>query len=227
MLLGSTSPRDLHEVIERMRERPAMWLGSRSLDRMDAWIQGYRVAASDASLHLDPGEPPFHYFHRFVQKKLGFYESTAGWKNMILARETNDDGPALTRFYELFDEFRALGPARQIAETRDPSLITRADGTSVLLDAANGARTERTRLPTHLELRAYGPPLGVLLVMTFPWGIDEDFVGACAEDGYACAERRFGVPRDAWRALDGAASDAHDRERVRYLAGWKRRIEGG
>ncbi len=178
-----------------------MWLGSPSLQRLEAWLQGYRVGAMDASVPVDRGQPSFGYFHRFVQKKLGFSESTAGWMGMICARVQDDEGPALARFYELFDEFRALGAPRRIAETSDPQFIIKPYGTSLFIDETNGTRSEGPRLPTHIELRAFPPPLGALLVMRFAWGTDEEFVGASEEDGYTVAERWFGVPRHGWRGL--------------------------
>lgn len=196
-----TPPLDIHDVIERMRAKPAMWLGSRSLQELFVWLAGYRTALLDARQELHLGEPSFDHFHRFVQKKLGFAESTSGWANMICDGVRDDDGPALQRFYELFDEFRALGPAQRIAETSDLSQIAESRGTSSLVDKARGTRNEELRLPTQLELFRLPPPLGVFLIMRFSWGTEEHFV-AGEEDGYVIAERWFGVPRHAWRRVD-------------------------
>lgn len=188
-------PRDIHEVIERIRPKPMMWLASRSLHSLWLWLSAYDIALMERGFELERGQPSFDYFNTFIQKKLGFGESTAGWANMICDRVGDDSGPALERFYELFDEFRALGAPTRVAETVDPTVITKPYGTSV-----DAARRERPRFPTHLELRRFPPPLGVFLVMRFPWGTDERFVTS-VDDGYALAERWFGVLRHGWRSI--------------------------
>jgi hypothetical protein len=60
-----------------------MWTGEATLKSINNYISGYYHALLDNKIVQKPhtDEP----FFDWVAKKLGYYESTAGWANMILA----------------------------------------------------------------------------------------------------------------------------------------------
>jgi hypothetical protein len=89
-------------LLEVIRERPAMYLGHRSLSALSSYLHGYRMALSvyDIQCSTLPQD-----FHDWVAYRLHFYESTSGNRNMILKR-VPEESAALDRFFELLDEHR-------------------------------------------------------------------------------------------------------------------------
>jgi len=67
-----------------MEGRPQMWTGELSLKSMHTYCSGYYMALLDHKIVV---LEPFTIcpFFDWVANKLGYYESTAGWANMILA----------------------------------------------------------------------------------------------------------------------------------------------
>jgi hypothetical protein len=101
----------VYDVVDRMRAKPPLYIGERSLERLfvylagisaGVWMAGNNKALKDAE--------DFHRFHDWVAKRLGFYESTSGWHKMIRIK-CADESEALDRFYVLLDEFRAESKA--------------------------------------------------------------------------------------------------------------------
>lgn len=101
-----------------------MWTGENSLKSIRIYASGYYEALLDQKIysatHTD--EP----FFDWTANKLGYYESTAGWANMILAvaigfdpvnidweevfnhNVTKDEHiKSITMFYELLDEYKS------------------------------------------------------------------------------------------------------------------------
>ena len=110
-----------YELLKKIEARPAMWTGELSLKSIRTFIDGYSFALSEYQL-IETNEKELN-FHDWVANKLGFYESTAGWQNMILAvtigldpktiRWENYDSEvtkeqhekSIRKFYELLEEF--------------------------------------------------------------------------------------------------------------------------
>jgi hypothetical protein len=94
--------KNLYDSLDKMRERPAMYLGSHSITRMESFICGF----FEGSSHENPENPPFFEgFNDFVGKFYGKY-TTAGWKNLILSDHYGNEKEALDRFFVLLDEYR-------------------------------------------------------------------------------------------------------------------------
>jgi hypothetical protein len=93
---------DLYEMLDKMRERPGMYLGGTSITLMGAYIDGFRAANNYETSET----PSFDNFNDFVGNFYGKH-TTAGWKNLILADHFGNEIEALTRFYVLLDEYRA------------------------------------------------------------------------------------------------------------------------
>lgn len=74
---------DCYKILKQIEPRPAMWTGEATLKSIHNYISGYYRALLDNKIVQKPhtDEP----FFDWVAKKLGYYESTAGWANMILA----------------------------------------------------------------------------------------------------------------------------------------------
>ena len=93
--------KNLYNSLDKMRERPAMYLGEKSITRMEAFIMGFYEGSNDEITE----NPPFDGFNDFVGKFYGKY-TTAGWKNLILSDHYGNEKEALDRFFVLLDEYR-------------------------------------------------------------------------------------------------------------------------
>jgi len=91
------------DVLAMVREKPGLYFGKSSLDRLDAYLHGYRAGIMAANYQLRDLDR-FREFYDWVAKQLDFTSSTAGWCNMIMER-TKSDTEGFRRFYELLDEF--------------------------------------------------------------------------------------------------------------------------
>lgn len=106
-----------------MEHRPAMWTGENSLKSINIYITGYHHALIDND--IVPKLATIDPFFDWIAHKLGYYESTAGWVNMILAysiglnpKEINwedflempitkdQHSESIKMFYRLVDQFK-------------------------------------------------------------------------------------------------------------------------
>jgi hypothetical protein len=94
--------KNLYDVLDKIRERPSMYTGEHSLTAIYHFINGFYMACDN-----DTSETPsFDGFNDFVGRFYGKY-TTAGWKNLILSDHYGNETEAVSRFYELLDEYRA------------------------------------------------------------------------------------------------------------------------
>tara|TARA_R110002050_G_scaffold241085_1_gene377468 strand:- start:184 stop:579 length:396 start_codon:yes stop_codon:yes gene_type:complete len=114
---------DCYKILKQMERKPAMWVGENTLKAIHLYISGYYHALLDEGVvtaaHTD--EP----FFDWVADKLGYFESTAGWVNMIVAESMGFESKnisweevfetpttkeqhsiSINRFYELLEEFK-------------------------------------------------------------------------------------------------------------------------
>jgi len=100
----------LYQEFETMRHRPALWLGSMNLTALRNYANGFAGGIDKfVKYRFDELFPlPFWFFHEFVARHYGWYESTAGWCNIILKEMQHAEEKGLLIFYELFDVFKAL-----------------------------------------------------------------------------------------------------------------------
>ena len=97
------------ELIEKIKPRPALFLGELSVSKLRAFLHGYGAAIDDYNIKnprtIQP--LPFWFFHEYVARRYGFFESTSGWLNMIL-KQVNSEEEGLALFFELFNDFKHL-----------------------------------------------------------------------------------------------------------------------
>jgi phosphoribosylanthranilate isomerase len=99
-------PKDVYEFFEKIRERPAMYVGKKSLTRIQMFFYGFLYALDLQDIEFNQRKFGPHYFHEWIASKLGWAEGTSGWLNMILNEVNNDEEKAVDLFYELLDEFK-------------------------------------------------------------------------------------------------------------------------
>lgn len=100
-----------YEVIKEIIERPCLYMGSKSLTILKAFLDGFNFALNKQGLvYEDIGlsQIPFCYFNDFVAAHYNYSESTSGWKNMILNKNNNDEEVSFDVFYTLFYKFYSI-----------------------------------------------------------------------------------------------------------------------
>jgi hypothetical protein len=106
-------------IMMEIRKRPGMYLGAPSLTKLEAFLNGYQVAA----YYMDVHEPRnlVADFRDWIHTR---YKTTkAGWDALIL-RDSKDEADAFDHCWRLFDEFLASHPEYQaeiITPTAAPS----------------------------------------------------------------------------------------------------------
>ncbi|GAA3514957.1 hypothetical protein GCM10022393_31130 [Aquimarina addita] len=110
-----------YALLKLMEKRPAMWLSEVTLKSYDSFLMGYSCAIREYKIKENFGIT--FDFMEWTANKLGYFESTAGWANMILAStiglnpkeirwenyNTNvtkeQHQNSVKKFYELIDEY--------------------------------------------------------------------------------------------------------------------------
>ena len=87
-------------INQSFRKRVGMFTGELTLKSVFLYLNTYRWALLNHGIK-DIDEPDFHKFHEFIKDKFGFFESTAGWKNMIVAISLGFNGNMLTWSWEM------------------------------------------------------------------------------------------------------------------------------
>jgi hypothetical protein len=92
-------------MLDLIAARPGLYLGEKSITLLGGWVYGWTSALAGEA--FDGTNPPFREFHDWVALRLGFYESTAGWRRMLLDKHQGDEETAFDHFFELFSEFKS------------------------------------------------------------------------------------------------------------------------
>lgn len=91
------------ETLDLICERPALYLGTTSLSVLYGWVMGWQFAHD-----LAPNEAPLNNgtFNDFVKVQLSYYESTRGWRRMILESCGGNEETAFYKFVQLYKLYR-------------------------------------------------------------------------------------------------------------------------
>ena len=140
------------QLLQVIRERSALYLGERSLSGLWYYLQGFWTALSVHDIRPESVLPP--NLHDWVAYRLHFFESTSGYRNMILKRVPNESA-ALDRFFELVDEHRS----------RKPRVVAKVEGYSREYRQYYGSRENEKveRFPATLTLISYTDDPGFFL----------------------------------------------------------------
>ena len=101
----SPTKESIFDVLEMVRRKPGLYLGGKSIIRLQAFLSGYDSGLGRFHAVLSRYEE-FHPFHDWVANRLGFNNSVPGWCNLILKRSSADE-TAYDQFFVLLDEFKA------------------------------------------------------------------------------------------------------------------------
>jgi|GEM_PF-2132693 len=99
------------ELAQQIRQRPGMYFGDKiTLTGLQNLLFGFSLNSKLKS------NPPFEYFNRWTNQKLGIEGSAQHWSWTIMNSCGNDELKAFWKFYELLDEFVLIRPL-EIHET--------------------------------------------------------------------------------------------------------------
>ena len=90
---------ECYQLLKEIEKRPAMWTGEVNLKSIKIFVSGYYLALINHKIVPENINEPFF---DWVANKLGYFESTAGWANMILAYSVGFE-PESIIWEELFD----------------------------------------------------------------------------------------------------------------------------
>ena len=94
----------LYDLIQRIKQRPGLYLGKSSITRLNMLLIGYSQARMELGLPRTLEEIEFDKFQDWIQEKFKI-TSSHGWDSIILFYSI-DERDALDKFFELFEKFR-------------------------------------------------------------------------------------------------------------------------
>ena len=103
--MTSFEVRSVYELLDVVRQKPGLFIGEPSITALNHFINGFEAGLRSVDNAFDDVEPPFIAFHDWIAARLGFPESTPGWRNMLLEACANE-ASALERFFTELDAFR-------------------------------------------------------------------------------------------------------------------------
>ncbi|BAY81340.1 hypothetical protein NIES267_08160 [Calothrix parasitica NIES-267] len=93
-----------YEMMQRIKQRPGMYLGKSSITNLRSFLDGYMGARRDLGLPETDEETEFYKFHDWIQKRFDI-KSYYGWNDIILLNSI-DERDALNKFFVLFEQFK-------------------------------------------------------------------------------------------------------------------------
>jgi hypothetical protein len=102
------TPQNLHDQLENIRLRPAMYFGSKSLKALEGFIYGYHTALRIHKMDEEPYFSSAHFNEWLVYAhKVDSKCKIMGWTNYLLESAGNEE-KAFDKFFKLYEEFTKL-----------------------------------------------------------------------------------------------------------------------
>jgi hypothetical protein len=93
----------LYEMLEKIKQKPGMFLGQCSITRLRAFLDGYMACREDLGLSPTQQELEFNQFQDWIEGRFKI-SSSHSWDSIILFHSA-DERDALNSFFELFEQF--------------------------------------------------------------------------------------------------------------------------
>ncbi|QLE58969.1 hypothetical protein [Nostoc sp. TCL26-01] len=94
---------NLYDLLQKIKKRPAMYLGRHSIFNLQAFLDGYYFARRELGIPLTEQEKEFQTFLQWIREKFRV-ETGQLWASIILFNSA-DERSAVGRFFNLFEEF--------------------------------------------------------------------------------------------------------------------------
>jgi Trp operon repressor len=95
------------DLLQKIKKRPAMYLGRNSIFSLQAFLDGYYFARRELGLPLTAQESEFQEFLQWIRKRFNV-ETGQLWASILLFH-CADERSAVERFFSLFEEFLNRG----------------------------------------------------------------------------------------------------------------------
>ncbi len=110
----------VYDILQKVKEKPNVYLGRPSIMCLQAFLSGYNVAQYQLGESLNSPDC-FDGFQEWIQKKFKI-DSSQSWANIILFY-SEDERDALRQFFELFDEFVKGNSSTSEEPIKDKSVV--------------------------------------------------------------------------------------------------------
>ncbi|HAT16129.1 MAG TPA: hypothetical protein DCS91_23595 [Microcoleaceae bacterium UBA11344] len=91
------------DLLQRIKQRPGMYLGKCSISRLRAFLNGYEMARAELGLPDTEQQQQLDGFQEWIQERYKI-TSSHGWDSIILFFSA-DERDALDNFFKLLEEF--------------------------------------------------------------------------------------------------------------------------
>ena len=92
-----------YDLIRKIQQRPALYLGKQSLSHLQTFLDGFTFARREMGVPITAQEKEFEGFQEWIEQRFN-QADTQSWTKIILFN-AEDEVDALNQFFELFDEF--------------------------------------------------------------------------------------------------------------------------
>lgn len=103
----ATSPiiadNNFYQLLDKIKTRPALYLGKRSIFSLQAFLDGYTCACRQLGIPVTEQEQEFAEFQDWIEKQFN-RQSSKSWARIILFY-SEDESQAIDKFFELFEDF--------------------------------------------------------------------------------------------------------------------------
>jgi len=100
---SNTSYEYLYELLQMIKKRPGMYLGSCGITRLRSFLEGYSLARLALGLPPTKEEREFHKFANWLQTRFNL-QANLGWDKMVLLH-SKDEKDAFNHFFTLLSKF--------------------------------------------------------------------------------------------------------------------------
>ena len=114
----------LYDLLQNIKEKPGMYLGSASVTDLFIFLCGYKCACREMGLPLSEQEKEFREFQPWLQEKFKI-STSASWAKIIMLYSTNESY-GLELFFKLLAEFlhrQNSADVEEFAEEKQSTLV--------------------------------------------------------------------------------------------------------
>ena len=115
-----TVDNNFYQLLDRIKTRPALYLGKRSIFSLQAFLDGYTFTCRQLAIPVTEQEQEFAEFQNWIEKQFN-RQSTKSWARIILFY-SEDESQAIDTFFELFKDF---------LQSESPPMLTQSFATSL------------------------------------------------------------------------------------------------
>jgi hypothetical protein len=119
----------LFPLLEKIKFKPGLYIGTASVSHLRMFIVGYRLARKEMGVETTPEEHDFYQnFQPWLQNRLSIH-TVSGWDKLIRLT-CIDEKAAFDYFFQLLEEFIQRDPANDIEPILDESILSESSSPS-------------------------------------------------------------------------------------------------